>query len=115
MRRSLVASLTLALVSASGCIIVDPSCGGGGGTTILVSPSTVIVAVGQSTTPRAQWCRRGHYDDLSPDWSLGSSADANIISLDPATGRITGRRAGEATVVATYAGAVGASVQVTVR
>jgi hypothetical protein len=38
-----------------------------------------------------------------------------VISLDPVTGRITGKRAGTATVVATYVGAGGTSVQVTVR
>jgi hypothetical protein len=114
MRRFLAAS-TLLLASSAGCVIVDPSCGGGGGATILVSPSVVIVAVGQSTTPRASWCRRGRYDDVSPTWSLGQSADATIIGLDPETGRITGKRAGQATVIATYAGADGSSVQVTVR
>ena len=116
MRRSLVASLALSLVLASttGCVIVDPSCSGAGAS-ILVTPSVVVVAVGQSQTPRAQWCRGGRYDDLSPNWSLASSADANVISLDPVTGRITGKRAGTATVIATYAGASGSSVQVTVR
>ena len=114
MRRPLVASLAIVLASASGCVIVDPSCSSGG-TTILVSPSTVIVAVGQSSTPRARWCRSGHYDDLDPNWSLGQAADANIISLDTETGRITGKRAGTATVIATYAGAEGTAVQVTVR
>ena len=117
MRRPLVASvsLSLALAFATGCIIVDPSCGGGGGTTILVTPSTVVVAVGQTTTPKARWCRDGRYDDLSPHWSLANAADANIVSVDPVTGRITGKRAGTATVIATYAGVGGTAVRVTVQ
>ena len=116
MRRSLVASvaLSLALASASGCVIVDPSCSGGG-TAILVTPSTVVVAVGHSTTPRARRCRDGRYDDFSPHWRLASAADGDIISIDPDTGRITGKRAGTATVIATYAGTAGASVRVTVE
>jgi nitrous oxide reductase len=114
MRRSLAASALL-LASAAGCVIVDPSCGGGGGATILISPSVVVVAVGQSTRPKASWCRRGRYDDVSPTWSLGQAADANVIGLDPETGMITGKRAGQATVIATYAGAEGSRVQVTVR
>jgi uncharacterized protein YjdB len=116
MRRSLVASVTLSLtlVVATGCVIVDPSCGGGGAT-ILVTPSTVVVAVGQTTTPKARWCRDGHYDDLSPHWSLADEASADIISIDPVTGRITGKRAGTATVIATYAGAGGTAVRVTVQ
>lgn len=116
MRRPLVASVTLslALASATGCVIVDPSCGGGGAS-ILITPSVVVVAVGETQTPRARWCRNGHYDDLSPNWRLADAADGTVISLDPATGRITGKRAGTATVIATYAGAVGTSVQVTVR
>jgi hypothetical protein len=115
MRPFLVASVTL-LSSTTTCVIVDPSCGGGGGATILISPSVVVIAVGQSTTPKARWCHGGRYDDVSPRWSLGQTADANVISLDPVTGRITGKRAGQATVIATYAGADGgSSVQVTVR
>jgi len=116
MRRVLyssIASLGLVASSAS-CVIVDPGCGAGGAS-ILVSPTLVVVAVGQSTTPRASWCRNGRYDPMSPQWSLGSAADANVIGLDPATGRITGRRAGRATVVATSEGVGGASVSVTVE
>jgi hypothetical protein len=119
MRRFLAASAALCAVVASttGCVIVDPSScgGGGGGASILITPSVVVVAVGQTTTPRASWCRSGRYDNMSPQWSLGQAADANVISLDPATGRITGKRAGQATVVATYAGVEGSSMSVTVR
>jgi hypothetical protein len=115
MRRSLVASAVLVLASTSGCVIVDPSCGSRGGATILVSPSVVYVAVGESRTPRASWCRGGRYDDVPAHWSLGATADANVISLDPATGRITGKRAGTAAVIATYDGAEGTRVEVTVR
>jgi hypothetical protein len=117
MRRFLSASAALCSIvaSASGCVIVDPSCNSGGGASILISPSVVFVSVGQSSTPRASWCRSGRYDNVSPEWSLGQAADANIISLDPTTGRITGKRAGQATVIATYAGAQGSSVSVTVN
>jgi len=52
---------------------------------------------------------------VSPQWSLGSAADANVVSLDAATGRITGRRVGTATVIATSQGVGGASVSVTVE
>ncbi len=117
MRRHLsaaVASIAIAVSSAS-CVIVDPSPCGVGGASILISPTVVFVAVGQSTTPKASWCRNGHYDPMSPQWSLGSAADANVIALDPATGRITGRRAGRATVIATSEGVDGASVSVTVE
>ena len=116
MRRSLAASVAglIAISVASGCIIVDPSCPSGGAS-IFVSPSTVVVAVGASATPRASWCRSGRYDRMSPHWSLGSTADANIISVDSETGRITGKRAGYATVVATYEGMDGSRVSVTVE
>ena len=110
---ALVALPAVALVSTN-CLIVDPGCGTGGAS-ILITPSVVYVGVGQSTTPRASWCREGHYNDMNPQWSLGSAADATIIGLDPATGRITGKRTGSATVVATYAGVSGSSVTVTVR
>jgi len=111
--RDIVASLAIVASSAS-CVIVDPGCGVGGAS-ILVSPTVVVVAVGQSATPSASWCRNGHYDPVSPQWSLGSSADANVVSLDAATGRITGRRVGTATVIATSQGVGGASVSVTVE
>lgn len=64
---------------------------------------------------KASWCRNGRYDPVTPQWSLASAADANVVSLDPSTGRITGRRAGTATVVATSDGLQGASLSVTVR
>jgi hypothetical protein len=118
MRRFLAASAAVSalVASAAGCVIVDPSsCGGGGGASILISPTVVYVSIGESRTPRASWCRDGRYDTVSPQWSLGSAADANIISLDASTGRVTGKRAGEATVIATYNGAQGSSMQVTVR
>jgi len=108
-----IASLVIVASSAS-CVIVDPGCGTGGAS-ILVSPTVVFVAVGQSATPKASWCRNGHYDPMSPEWSLSSTADAAIVSLDPSTGRITGRRAGTATVIASSDGVEGASVSVTVR
>ena len=116
MRRAfcdIIASLAIVASSAS-CVIVDPGCGPGGAS-ILVSPTVVFVAVGQSATPNASWCRNGHYDPMTPEWSLSSTADANIISLDRSTGRITGRRVGTATVIASSDGVEGASVSVTVR
>jgi hypothetical protein len=108
-------SATIVIASAyTSCVFVSNGCAGGGAS-ILVSPSTVIVAVGGSTTPHASWCHGGRYDSITPRWSLGQPADANIVSVDAATGRITGRRAGTARVIATYEGAEGAAVQVTVR
>lgn len=112
--RRVLATSALLLTSTASCFIVDPSCGGGGAT-ILISPSVVVVAIGESATPNASWCRGGRYDRGSPQWSLGRPADANVISLDPSTGRITGKRPGQATVIATYDGADGSSAQVTVR
>ena len=116
MRRFPSASLALSAIVASSasCVIVDPNCSSGGAS-ILITPSVVFVAVGQSATPRASWCRGGRWNDGDPNWSLGQAADANIISLDAASGRITGRRAGTATVIATAAGVEGASLSVTVR
>ena len=116
MRKSLVVSTaTLAIIaSLSSCVILDPSCGGAGAS-ILVTPAVVYVAVGQSTTPKATWCSNGHYDPLTPDWSLSSTADANVIGLDPTTGRITGRRPGSATVIVTSEGVGGARVSVTAQ
>jgi len=119
MRRSVIASVSavasslLAVVSAS-CVIVDPACSSGGAS-ILISPTVVFVSVGQTATPRASWCRGGHYDRVSPHWSLGQAADANVISVDADTGAITGRRAGKASVIATYEGAEGSRVEVTVQ
>ena len=117
MRRFLVASMAYSTAASSfTCVVNGPSCGSSnGGLFILVSPSAVVVSVGESLTPRASWCRDGRYDDVSAQWSLGQAADGNIITLDATTGRITGRRAGEATVIATHEGAEGASLKVTVR
>ena len=116
MRRFPSAFLALSAIVASqaSCVIVDPDCAGGGAS-ILITPSVVFVAVGESATPRASWCRSGRWNDMDPNWSLGQAADANIITLDSSTGRITGRRAGTATVIATSSGVEGASVSVTVR
>ena len=100
--------------ATSGCVIVDPSCSGGGAS-IVVTPSVVVVSVGQTTRPSASWCRGGRYDRVSPTWSLGAAADANIITVDAATGAITGKRAGKASVVATYEGVEGSRVEVTVQ
>ena len=95
---------------------MNPSpCGSSGGLFILVSPSVVVVSVGETLTPRASWCHDGRYDNVPAQWSLGQAADANIITLDATTGRITGRRTGQARVIATYEGADGAALQVTVR
>lgn len=117
MRRfpSALAALSAIVASAANCIIVDPSCSSSGGTSILISPSVVFISVGQSTTPRASWCRNGRYDNGSPRWSLGSTADGNIISVNATTGEITGRRPGTATVVATADGVDGSRVSVTVQ
>ena len=83
------------------CVVVGPSCPRGGAA-IVVSPSTVVVAVGGTVTPNATWCERGHHERVYPHWSVSRSEDAAVIELDPATGRITGKRAGEATVVVRY-------------
>src|SRR3954462_7174834 len=118
MHRFLVASMAYSTAASSfTCVVNDPSScsSSGGGLFILVSPSTVVVAVGESLTPRASWCRDGRYDNVPAQWSLGQAADANIITLDATTGRITGRRAGQVKVIATYEGADGAALQVTVR
>lgn len=116
MRRfpSAFVALSAIVASTANCVIVDPSCASGGAS-ILISPSVVVVAVGQSTTPRASWCRNGRYDNMTPRWSLGQASDANIINLDASTGQITGRRAGQASVVATSDGIDGATLSVTVR
>ena len=112
MRRSLLSSALV--VAISGCVIVDPSCTSGGAS-ILITPSVVFVSVGQTATPRASWCRGGRYDRVSPTWSLGQAADANVISVNASTGAITGKRAGKASVIATYEGAEGSRVDVTVE
>src|ERR1044071_5945114 len=116
MRRfpSAFVALSAVVASTTSCVIVDPSCSSGGAS-ILISPTVVVVAVGQSATPRASWCRNGRYDNMTPRWSLGQAADANVINLDPSTGEITGRRVGQASVIATSDGIEGASLSVTVR
>ena len=117
MRRALKVSAALSVLAvvSSGCVIVDPSCSGSGGASIFISPSVVVVAVGQTTRPSASWCRGGRYDRVSPQWSLGSAADANIINIDTVTGAITGKRVGKASVVAKYEGVEGARASVTVE
>ena len=116
MRRSLiaVAAVSVSAWAVAGCVIVDPSCSVGGAS-IVISPSVVVVAVGQTATPRASYCRGGHYDRVSPQWSLGQATDATVISVDATTGVITGKRPGKASVIATYEGAEGSRVQVTVE
>lgn len=100
MQRVIIAALLLA--AASGCVIVgDPTCGAGG-VTLVVTPGVVVVSVGQSVTPNGSdsWCDSGHQSHGSPSWMLSQVADSAFIALDVTTGRITGRRAGAATVVA---------------
>jgi hypothetical protein len=100
MQRIIIAALLL--VAASGCVIVgDPACGGGGAT-LVVTPGVVVVAVGQSVTPNGSdsWCDSGHQSHGSPSWMLSRPGDSAFVTLDATTGRITGRRAGAATVVA---------------
>jgi hypothetical protein len=116
MRRSfmvLAISLTT-LGSYFRCVAGDVSCADGG-LLIVVSPSVVVVAVGESVTPTASLCHGGRFDVMSPTWSVGSPVDTSVIALDAATGRITGRRPGQASVIATSRGAEGARVSVTVR
>ncbi len=116
MRRSLLAlavSFTT-LGSYFRCVAGDVSCANGG-LLIVVSPSVVIVAVGESVTPTASLCHDGRFDVMSPSWSLGSPGDTSVIALDRVTGRITGRRPGQASAIATSQGAEGARVSITVR
>ena len=116
MRRSLLAlavSFTT-LGSYFRCVAGDLSCSNGG-LLIVVSPSVVVVAVGESVTPTASLCHDGRFDVASPNWSLGSSTDSSVIAVDAATGRITGRWPGTASVIATSRGAEGARISVTVR
>jgi len=116
MRRSLLAlavSFTT-LGSYFRCVAGDLSCSNGG-LLVVVSPSVVVVAVGESVTPTASLCHDGRYDVMSPSWSLGSPGDSSVIVLDRATGRITGRWPGQASAIATSKGAEGARISVTVR
>ena len=116
MQRLLAAALLLFVVS--GCVIVgDPTCSDGGAS-IVVAPGIVVVSVGESFTPngRDSWCDGGHQSYGSPNWSLSQASDADVIALDAATGRITGRRSGTATVVARSAHSDATStIVVTVR
>ena len=108
----------LLLVAVSGCVIVgDPTCSGGSAS-LIVAPGVVVVSVGQSFTPNGSdsWCDGGHQAQGSPSWSLSQPSDGNVIALEASTGRITGLKAGVATVVATsaHSGATSAIV-VTVK
>ena len=78
MYRLLVASMAYSTAASSfTCVVNDPSpCGNSGGLFILVSPSVVVVSVGESLTPRASWCHDGRYDNVPAQWSLGQAADA---------------------------------------
>ena len=113
-----IVAAVLLLGGVAGCVIVgDPSCGGGGAA-IVVTPGVVVVAVGQSVTPNASdtWCDNGHQAHGSPNWSLAQPGDSAIVRLDATTGRITGIRAGQATVVArSPASGATSTVAVTVR
>ena len=95
----------LLLVAVSGCVIVgDPTCGGSSAS-LVVAPGIVVVSVGQSFTPNGSesWCDSGHQVHSSPSWSLSQPSDGNVIALDASTGRVTGLKAGVATVIATSA------------
>jgi hypothetical protein len=116
MRRSILAlAVSFSTLGAYfRCVAGNVSCGDGG-LLIVVSPSVVIVAVGESATPTASLCHDSRIDVVSPTWSLGSPGDTSVIALDRATGRITGRRPGQASAIATSRGAEGAKVSITVR
>jgi len=116
MQRVLAAALLL--LSTAGCVIVgDPTCSGSGAS-VVVAPGVVVVAVGQSFTPNGSdsWCDGGHQAHGSPNWALSQAGDSAFVMLDAMTGRITGRRAGFATVIARsdHSGAT-SSILVTVR
>jgi len=117
MRRVLAACL-IALAGTASCVIVDPGCGTSAGASIYVSPAVVVVAVGASVTPVAteRRCDGRREDRVYPRWTLLRGADSAIVALDASTGRITGRRPGDALVSARpddYSG--DATVSVTVR
>jgi hypothetical protein len=100
MRR--IIAVVLLLVGTTSCVIVgDPTCSGGGAS-VVVAPGVVVVAVGQSFTPTGSdtWCDGGHESHGSPHWSLSAAADSSVVTVDRTTGRITGMRAGVATVTA---------------
>jgi hypothetical protein len=116
MQRVLAAALLV--LAVSGCVIVgDPTCSDGGAS-VVVAPGVVVVSVGQSYTPNGSdsWCDGGHQAHGSPSWSLSQPSDGDVIALDSSTGRITGRRAGVATVIARsdHTGAT-STIVVTVR
>jgi hypothetical protein len=115
MRRLLVASCLLLLIGTGGCVIVDPGCGNQGGATIIVSPSIVLISVGEQVTPSASRGCYSHRDPAYPHWSLADLADTSVVRLDASSGRITGRRPGQAVVVAHSDDAQSASITVTVR
>ena len=100
MRRLMLASL-IVCATTTGCIIVDPSCGSSGAS-VYVSPTVVVIAVGQTATPIAseRGCDGRYHGHSSPRWSLVNAADSTFISLNVTTGEITGRRSGKATVEA---------------
>jgi len=117
MQRVLAAALLL-LLSTAGCVIVgDPTCSGSSAS-VVVAPGVVVVTVGQSFTPSGSesWCEGGHQAHGSPNWALSQAGDSAFVMLDATTGRITGRRAGFATVIARsdHSGAT-SSILVTVR
>src|SRR5688500_4373987 len=114
MRRPLAASALSTIALCLRRVVGDVSCARGG-VAIVARPAPVVVAVGGSFSPQASWCRGGRYEVVPPQWSLGSAADANILAVDRQTGRITGKRVGRATVIATHEGAEGARVSVTVE
>lgn len=101
--RRLFASLAVVpgALAAAACVIVDPGCSPGSAS-VYVSPTVVVVAVGQSVTPEAtaSWCADGHRQHASPRWVLVQPGDSAFVSLDHTTGTITGRRAGGAVVAA---------------
>ena len=115
MRGMLVASCLLLLAATASCVIVDPACSNQGGATILVSPTVVLISVGEQVTPSAtRGCYGSHRDPTYPHWSLANIADTAIVRLDASSGRITGRRSGQAVVVAQSENAT-ASITVNVR
>jgi hypothetical protein len=101
MRRLFVAAVALLLATTSSCVIVDPSCVQSGAS-VIVAPGVVIVSVGESVTPSAtqSWCGGRRQEPAHPRWSLAQPSDTAYVFLDAASGRITGRRVGHATVVA---------------
>ena len=115
MRRSWMLFLA-PLAMTAGCVIVDPSCSRSSAA-VIVSPTVVVVAVGQSFTPSAseRGCD-GRYSHSSPRWSLANAADSVYVRVNASTGEITGRRTGRAMVAAqsTESGSVG-TVDVTVH